>query len=108
MLFILKVGCVSGTLFLDIKREVVKVGLKYTSQLSAQWCIVPKSELRVSATVLGFSTIIKRLVSSAKRRMFDWMLLTISLIKIRKIVVPDLSLVGLQHGMRSSLISFHL
>ena len=58
VLFILRVGCVSGILFLDIKREVVLVGLKSTNQLSAQWCIVPKSELRVSAAVLGFSTII--------------------------------------------------
>ena len=58
MLFILRVGCVSGTLFLDIKREVVLVGLKSTNQLSAQSCIVPKSELRVSAAVLGFSTLI--------------------------------------------------
>ena len=58
VLFILRVGCVSGTLFLDIKREVVLVGLKSTNQLSAQWCIVSNSELRVSAAVLGFSTII--------------------------------------------------
>ena len=58
MLFILRVGCVSGILFLDIKREVVLVGLKSTNQLSAQWCIVPRLELRMSAAVLGFSTII--------------------------------------------------
>ena len=58
VLFILRVGCVSGILFLEIKREVVLVGLKSTNQLSAQWCIVPRSELRVSAAVLGFSTII--------------------------------------------------
>ena len=58
VLFILSVGCVSGILFLEIKREVVLVGLKSTNQLSAQWCIVPRSELRVSAAVLGFSTII--------------------------------------------------
>ena len=45
-------------LFIDIKREVVLVGLKSTNQLSAQWCIVPKSELRESSAVLGFSTII--------------------------------------------------
>ena len=32
--------------------------IKVYYQLSAQWCIVPKSELRVSAAVLGFSTII--------------------------------------------------
>ena len=34
--------------------------------------------------MLGFSTIIQRQVSSAKRQMFDWMLFTISLIKISK------------------------
>ena len=58
VLFILRVGCVSGIRFLDIKREVVLVGLKSTNQLSAQWCIVPRSELNVSAAVLGFTTII--------------------------------------------------
>ena len=57
-LFILKVECASGTLFLNIRREVVLVGLKSTNQSSAHWCIVPKSELRVNAAVLGFSTII--------------------------------------------------
>ena len=55
---ILRVGCVSCTLFLDIKREVVLVGFKSTNQLSAQWCIVLKSELRVSAALLVFSIII--------------------------------------------------
>ena len=84
MLFILRVGCASGTLFLYIRREVVLVGLMSTNQSSAHWCFVPKSELRVNAAVLGVSTIIKRLVSSAKRQIFDWMLLTILLIKIRK------------------------
>ena len=64
---IFRVGCVSCTLFLDIKRELVLVGLKSTNQLPAQCCIVHKSELRVSVAVLGFSTIIKRLVPSAKR-----------------------------------------
>ena len=58
VLFILNVGCVSCTLFLYIKIKLVSVGLKYTNQLSAMWCIVRKSELRVSAAVLGFSTII--------------------------------------------------
>ena len=58
MLFILRVGCVSGIRFLDIKKEVVLVGLKSTNQLSDQWCIVPRTDLRVSAAVLGVSTII--------------------------------------------------
>ena len=40
------------------------VGLKSTNQSSAQLCIVPKSGLRVSASVLGFSTIINRLKNS--------------------------------------------
>ena len=31
VLFILEVGCVSGIRFLDIKREVVLVGLKSTN-----------------------------------------------------------------------------
>ena len=58
VLFILRVGCASDTLFLDIRREVVLVGFKSTNQSSAHWCIVPKSDLRVNAAVLGFSTII--------------------------------------------------
>ena len=58
MLFIVRVGCVSCTLFLDIKREVVLEESKSTNQMSAQLCIVPKSEFRVSAAVLGFSTMI--------------------------------------------------
>ena len=32
MLFILSVGCVSGTLFLYIEREVILVGLKIVSE----------------------------------------------------------------------------
>ena len=35
VLFILRVGRILGTIFLDIKREVVLVGLKSTNQLSA-------------------------------------------------------------------------
>ena len=35
MLFILRVGCVSGIRFLDIKREVVLVGLKSTVVMDA-------------------------------------------------------------------------
>ena len=105
-MFILRVRCSSGTLFLDIRREVYLVGLKSSNQLSAQWCIVPKSELRVSAAVLGFSTIIQRIVSS--RGGFDWMLLTISLIKIRKsglIIEPCGTPAKIE---APSLISFHL
>ena len=55
VLFILRIGCVSGILFVDIKRGVVLVGLKSTNQLSAQWCIVPRSELRVSCRVRVFN-----------------------------------------------------
>ena len=56
MLFILRVGCVSGILFIDIKREVVLVGLKSTNQLSAQWCIVPRFKKRYYFSRLNMDT----------------------------------------------------
>ena len=42
-----------------------------TSQVAAHCVILPRSVLIQAAVVTGPSTIIKRLVSSAERRMFD-------------------------------------
>ena len=51
--------------------DSVFVRLKVTSQLASRCVILPRSVLIQAAAVAGSSTIIKRLVSSAKRRMFD-------------------------------------
>ena len=64
-------GCVGCISFRDIKRVSVLIGLKLTSQFLAHFVIFSRSELRVCAAVSGFSTTIKRLVSSAKSLMFD-------------------------------------
>ena len=61
-------GCIS---FRDIKRVSVLIGLKLTSQSLVHFVFFSRSELRVCAAVSGFSTTIKRLVSSAKSLMFD-------------------------------------
>ena len=63
----------------EIRREIVFVGLKSTSQSLAQTLIVSRSELRIKAAVCGSSMIIYILVSSAKRRIDGRMLFTISL-----------------------------
>ena len=54
---------------------------KKTSQVFAQVIIFSRSRLRSSAAVSGFSTIINKLVSSAKRRILDPISVTMSLIK---------------------------
>ena len=51
--------------------DSVFVGLKVTSQIAAHCVILPRSVLIQAAAVTWASTIIKRLVLSAKRRMFD-------------------------------------
>ena len=79
-LFISSGGWAIGSCLRDIIREVVFVGLKSTSQSLAQTLIVSRSELRIKAAVFGSSMIMYILVSSAKRRIDDQMLFTISLI----------------------------
>ena len=63
----------------EMRRDSVLVGLNDTSQVAAHREILERSEFRQSAAVKGLSTIIKRLVSSAKRRMFEPISVTISL-----------------------------
>ena len=70
--------------FREIKRDSVFKGLNFTSHFSAHSAIFSRSALRSSAATLGSSTMIYRLVSSAKRRIDDPMSLTISFIKRRK------------------------
>ena len=62
-----------------MRRDSVLVGLNDTSQVAAHREILERSKFRQSAAVKGLSTIIKRLVSSTKRRMFEPISVTISL-----------------------------
>ena len=55
-------------------------GLNDTSHLTAQACILARSAFSSSAALMGLSTIIKRLVSSAKSLMQECISSTISLI----------------------------
>ena len=68
----------------ETSKVSVLVGLKVTSQVEAQAEILPRSALMQPAAVTGSSTIIKRLVSSANKRIFDPISFTISLIYSRK------------------------
>ena len=53
----------------ESNRATLSLGLKATNHVAAQRDIFSKSAFRVSAATSGLSTIIQRLVSSAKRRM---------------------------------------
>ena len=64
----------------EIRSYSVLVGLKDTSQVSAQFEILLRSAFRHSAAVTGSSTMINRLVSSANSLMFAPISLTMSLI----------------------------
>ena len=77
-------GCNKGTSLVDNKRDIVFLALKSTSQSRAQLDIISRSGFRRRAAVWGFSTMIYKLVSSAKRRIGALISLTMSLIKIRK------------------------
>ena len=50
-----------------------------TNQIAAQRESFSRSELRQRAAVVGLSTMVKRLVSSANKRILDLIFLTISL-----------------------------
>ena len=60
--------------------DSVFLGLNKTSNLSAHEDIFARSWLRVFDALSGESTMIYRLVSSAKRRIVDWMFFTMSFI----------------------------
>ena len=72
----------------------VLAGLNVTNQVAAHCEISLKSVLRLSAAVTGLSTIMKRLVSSANRRMFEPMSLTTSLIYTKKSKSPKIEPCG--------------
>ena len=59
-------------------------GLNDRSHLTAQACVMARPAFSSSAALMGLSTIIKRLVSSAKRLMQKCISSTISLMYMRK------------------------
>ena len=69
----IKEGCTGLLIFLDIRSDSIFKGLNFANQASAHLAIFSRSALRIS----GLSTIMKRLVSSAKRRMLDLISVTI-------------------------------
>ena len=64
-------GCLSLFNFRDKRRDSVFVGLKETNHVAAHQDIFSRSVFKFLAAVKGFSTIIKRPVSSANRRILD-------------------------------------
>ena len=76
------------------------VGLKVTSQRLAHSIIFSRSMFKSSAAISGFSTIINKLVSSAKSRIFEPMSVTISLIKSRNRSGPKIDPCGTPARMK--------
>ena len=72
----------------------VLIGLNVTNQSYAHLAIFSRSEFRSCAAEIGFSTIIKILVSSAKSLMFDPIFFTISFIYNRKSKGPKIDPCG--------------
>ena len=66
-----KEGCTGLLIFLDIRSDSAFKGLNFTNKALALLAIFSRSALRISAATSGLSTIMKRLVSSANRRMLD-------------------------------------
>ena len=64
----------------EMRSASVLVTMKDTNRVSAQRRTFLRSKLRCSAEVKGLSTMIKRLVLSANRRMLELMSLTMSFI----------------------------
>ena len=75
-------------------------GLNVTNQVAAHCEILLRSVLRLSAAVTGLSTIMKRLVSSANRRMFEPMSLTMSLMYTQKSKGPKIEPCGTPARMK--------
>ena len=66
-----KCGCIGRLSLRDTRNDSLFVGLNVTSQVIAHREILSRSMFRRAADVIGSSTIIKRLVSSAKRRICE-------------------------------------
>ena len=75
-----KCGCIGRLSLRDTRKESLLVGLNVSSQVIAHREILSRSMFRRATDVIGSSTIIKRLVSSAKRRICELISSTMSLI----------------------------
>ena len=82
-------------------RASVLVGLNVTSQVAAHREILLRSMLRQSAAVVGLSTIMLRLVSSANSRMLEHISVTMSLIYNKKSRGPKIGPCGTPARMRA-------
>ena len=67
----------------SLDEKSFSVGLKVTSRRVSQYIILSRSKLRSSAAISGLSTMINKLVSSAKSRIFGPISVTISFVKSR-------------------------
>ena len=76
------------------RRPSVLLGLNVTNQVAAHCDILSRSVFRFSAAVIGLSTMIKRLVSSAYRRMFEPISTTMSLMYNKKNKGPKIDPYG--------------
>ena len=74
-----KRGCKGLLSLRENIRDFVFVGLNITNQVATQCESLSKSVLRQAATITGFSTLIERLISSAKKLILAPMSLTMSL-----------------------------
>ena len=81
----------------DTSNETILRSLKSISQSNSHLCIVLRSKFTVRAVVYGVSTTIYRLVSSASRRIEQFIFLTISLPKIRNSSGPRIEPWGHQN-----------
>ena len=80
-------------------RDSVLIGLKGTSHDAAHCDMTFRSEFGQTAAVTGFSTMIKRLVSSAKSLMFAPMSFTISSMNRRNSNGPRIDSCGIPAKM---------
>ena len=80
--------------FLLIMNVSCLIGLKSTSHCIAHRNILLKSSFRVMSVRRGFSTMSNKIASSANRRMFPLIFLTMSLIKRRNINGPKIDPCG--------------
>ena len=86
--------------YLIYARKVL-VGLNVTNQVAAHCEILLRSKLRQSAAMVGLSTMIKRLVSSANKRIWEPMSVTMSLMYNKKSIGPKMEPCGTPARMKA-------
>ena len=89
--------------FLEMRSAFILIGLNVTNQSNAHLAIFLRSEFRRCAAEIGFSTIIKILVPSAKSLMLDPIFFTISFIYNRKRKGPKIEPCGTPANMKFEL-----